>query len=362
MKKICFLSPKAYPLFNNKIHAPLGGGTEVQLYLLARELSSYPDVEVSFIVANDGEPAQETYENIDIFKSFQFKDILIKRISDFYKTMRKVDADIYIQSTLTAFSGMIALLCRLRGKKFVYRLASDSEVDGRYEQERGVFIDYISKFVFKFAHLVIVQNAGQQEVLLGRKVKNISLLRSGMDANDSVVQKEDFVLWVGRSVETKRPELFIQLAKQIPEIRFVMILSGNPDNRLHQIIKNKCKEVLNLELHESLSFNETKGYFQKARIFISTSDMEGFPMVFLQAAANRTPIVSLYVDPEGILSERKCGLFSQGNFFLLKGQVSELLRDGNLYQELAENGHNFIQENCAITRITKQLHEKLMKL
>ncbi|MBN1868980.1 MAG: glycosyltransferase family 4 protein [Candidatus Omnitrophica bacterium] len=362
MKKVCFLCPKVYPLFNEKCSAPFGGGAEVQMYILAKELSSYADIKVSFVVADEGQCSKETFGSIDVFKSLRFKDAILGKIMNFHKAMKMADADLYIQSTLNPFSGAMALLCRLKGKKFVYRVASDSEVDGRYEREKGAFIGYLSKIVFKFSDLVIVQNTSQRDAISQRKVKNVLLLRSGVDIANSAVQKEDFVLWVGRSVEMKRPELFIQLAKQMPEIRFVMILSGDPDSKLHQLIKSQCKGAPNLELHESMPFREAERYFQKAKVFVSTSEMEGFPMVFLQAAANRTPIVSLSVDPDGILSEKRCGLFSGGNISLLKKQINEVLHDGNLYRELGENGYNFVKENCPVTRIAKQLYESIIKL
>ena len=59
--KVCFVCPKAYPLFNPSI-CKLFGGAELDLYLLACELTKDENYEVSCIVADYG---QEKIEIID---------------------------------------------------------------------------------------------------------------------------------------------------------------------------------------------------------------------------------------------------------------------------------------------------------
>ena len=49
--KVCFVSPKAYPLFDDKAQGVFGGA-EVDLYMLGTELAADDAFEVSFIVAD----------------------------------------------------------------------------------------------------------------------------------------------------------------------------------------------------------------------------------------------------------------------------------------------------------------------
>ena len=47
--KICFVSLKAYPIFNPKISS-IFGGSEVQLYFIGNELANYENMRVNFLV------------------------------------------------------------------------------------------------------------------------------------------------------------------------------------------------------------------------------------------------------------------------------------------------------------------------
>ncbi len=56
--RVCFVSLKAYPLFNPDISSVFGGA-EVDLYMLATELANDERFEVSFIVGDYGQPPLE---------------------------------------------------------------------------------------------------------------------------------------------------------------------------------------------------------------------------------------------------------------------------------------------------------------
>ena len=49
-------------------------------------------------------------------------------------------------------------------------------------------------------------------------------MRSGIRAED-----KEFILWVGRCMDTKHPMKFIELAQKLPEKEFVMIMPINKE-------------------------------------------------------------------------------------------------------------------------------------
>jgi glycosyltransferase involved in cell wall biosynthesis len=61
-----------------------------------------------------------------------------------------------------------------------------------------------------------------------------------------------------------------------------------------------AKDLPNLEVLGFLPLQEVEKHFDRASVFVSTSEAEGFPNVFLQAMRRGIPIVS-FVDPDGII-------------------------------------------------------------
>lgn len=69
--RICFVSPKAYPLFNPGCKGVFGGA-EVDLFSLGGELARDPRYKVSLITADYGQPEEETRDDIGIIRSLDF--------------------------------------------------------------------------------------------------------------------------------------------------------------------------------------------------------------------------------------------------------------------------------------------------
>ena len=92
---VCFVSPKAYPLFDPGANGVIGGA-EVDLYLLATELAKDSDYQVSCITADYDQPTEKTIENVKIIKSLDFKQNQITSAMKIWKALKKANADIYM--------------------------------------------------------------------------------------------------------------------------------------------------------------------------------------------------------------------------------------------------------------------------
>jgi glycosyltransferase involved in cell wall biosynthesis len=76
-------------------------------------------------------------------------------------------------------------------------------------------------------------------------------------------------------------------------------------------------------------FDQVEKYFAEAALFVNTSAFEGFPNTFLQAMKYGVPVVSLKVDPDGMLARHGCGAVCDGDFDRLEREVSLLMSDRN---------------------------------
>jgi glycosyltransferase involved in cell wall biosynthesis len=349
---ICFVSPKAYQLFNPKVKSTFGGA-EVQLSLLAKELSNYKDIKVDFMVADYGQKSIETYGLIKVWKSLNFKQNILYRALAFYRVFKIIDSDIYILRTLSLFSAIIAVYCKLKKKQLVYMIAHDNEVGGGFS-----FTNLISMTIFNFASLVIVQNDLQKDTLKRRFKIYSYLLKSSYEIENNKSQSKKGVLWVSRAIEWKRPEKFIQLAKHNPDLPFIMVcpVATNKQQYFNRIKKEAIK-ISNIEFYEFIPFDEIDSYFKDAKIFVNTSTQEGFPNTFIQSAKNQTPIVSLNVNPDNFLNEYNCGFYCNDDFDEMDLILNQLLNDVNLYGQMSENAYKYAKDSHDIKKNAKQFYD-----
>ena len=353
--KICFISLKSYPIFNKNINS-IFGGAEVQLYLLSKEFSKYKGVDVNVIVADYGQKDIEIYKDIKLYKSNNFKKNHINQFLNFFKVFNKIKAEVYIQRTLTPVSGLIALYCKIINKYFIYMVAHDSEVDGNYRKKHGFFKNWIAKLTFNFADMIIVQNNTQKNYLTYRG-RPSNILKSSSTFTNNSKYNQKYILWVGRSEKWKNPEMFIKLAEMNPKNKFIMICStAIKQEKYHLKIKNQASKIMNLQFIDFVPYAKIDTYFRDAKHFINTSEQEGFPNTFIQAAKNKTPIISLNVNPDDMLNKYNCGFYCKNKFSNMNIYLNELLLNQKLYNKMSLNAYKYAKEKHNIKKNAKQFY------
>ena len=131
-----------------------------------------------------------------------------------------------------------------------------------------------------------------------------------------------------------------------------MICQPQPGRDLQRLTATAPK---NLRLVPGLPIQETAPLFARHRVFALTSLAEGFPNVLLQAARSGTPVVSLCVDPEDLISSNKAGFACQGSFDEVVRHTAELLTNPSLWEECHEGA-------LRLTRETEGAGERIFAL
>lgn len=348
---VCFIMPKAYPLFNAQVKTVFGGA-EVDLYLLATELAKDKDFAVSFITADYGQPPIETIAGVQIVKSLDFKKNALSGVIRIWRAIRQADADIYFQEAASAGTFLVALFCRMRGKMFAYRTANQGECDGTYFWSNRL-MGWMFAWALRRAGLVFTQNEIDRTNLDSRYGVKAAVIRNGQHISDMITEKREFVLWVGRSTPLKRPELFVRLAKEFPAEKFVMICQQATGDASYEELAKKSEATANLTFIRRVNFDEVEKYFAQAKVFVNTSDSEGFPNVFVQACKCSAPILSLNVNPDGFLDKYNCGQSCGGDFQKLIDSLKYMLAE-NRYIESGNNARKYAEQNHDIKKIIEQ--------
>lgn len=316
--KVCFISLRSYPLFNHKSKAYFGGA-EVQISLLARELAKDKHFIVSVITGNYGQAAVMKKGRLKLFKT---------KLFDFFKILKLANADAYIERTINPKIILIYLFCRLFNKKFIYMVAHDWDLNHK---------------IINLADLIIAQHQQQDEFLKRNSTIMPSIVQlSSMEKS----LKRKYILWVGRADDWKKPLAFIELAKNYPQEKFLMICRSGQQ-------KTPASNLPNLKIIPQVSYSKIINVFRQAKFLVNTSDAEGFPNTFLQAGATGTPVLSFKVNPDHYLDKYHCGLVGQN--------LQKLLADPRKLKIMGKNHYDYVKKYHSLKNL-KSFKQILYKL
>jgi glycosyltransferase involved in cell wall biosynthesis len=175
----------------------------------------------------------------------------------------------------------------------------------------------------------IVQTREQQDALGGHYGLSscvIPNMQPITEANNTRPGCAD-VLWVGKTF--KRPDVFLNLAdvwaSRGPDVRFAFACRIDQRSLRERSLVSRAARKPNVRVFVNASSDEIEALFASARVYLNTSLWEGFPNTFLEAWAAGTPVLSLSVDPDGVLERQGVGIACRGNRRKLENELDALV-------------------------------------
>lgn len=347
----------SYHIFTPESAIPTGGA-EIALFELAPRLASaFP---TTIITGDFGQPHRTVLSNITLLASVRLThQNPITQIINFWNALREANADIYIESVFGKIVFITWLFCKIYKKKFVYMTASDRECD-RKNIRRSPFFGQLFKIALEHADIIITSVKHHEQLLrthhpaISCPILHIPLAMSCI-ANTIPIQQKKTILWLSRCEPGKNPDLFIELAQQFPHEQFVMIASPQLSQKeLFKRIAASATATPNIIFIPGIPHYKTHAYFDQAKILINTSDFEGFSMAFMHSGFAGTPIVTLNLNPDNIITNYNLGYCARGDRELMKRQLQILMRNTEDMQQKSENISAYMRKNHAIETVAEQ--------
>jgi len=345
---LCFVAPQAWPVLSADPHIGEVGGAEVQQCILARLLAAN-GYRVSMICFDYGQPDRALIEGITVHKACRQDQgvpvlrFLHPRLTSMWRALREVDADVYYTRAAGMLAGVVAEFCRRHGRRSIYAGASDMDfVRGeggqiRYARDRWLFRRGVA-----FADRIVAQNEVQRSscrATYGRDAVVIPSCYQRPERRDGKPPRKDTVLWVGVIRPGKRPALLLELARRLPQRRFVMVGGARGgDAALFERTRAEAATLPNVEFTGFLPLPEVEPRFDAARLFVNTSEFEGLPNTFLQAWARGVPTLGT-VDA-GTSAHRRFGDVEAG-----AREIEALLGDPQLWAHTSERCREHFERN-----------------
>ncbi|MES2901044.1 MAG: glycosyltransferase family 4 protein [Pseudomonadota bacterium] len=292
------------------------GGEEVQHALLSRYLAKR-GYEVTSLVGDFGQRPVEDIQGVRVRKTFRLSDgvpglrFLMPRVRSTWQALKVADADTYYVSCAGAMVGIVAEFCRRYGRRFVFRIASDADCAPHTLMLGNVRDRLLYHYGLRRAHSILAQTELQARLLrqhYGLQARVAGMFSELPERVRSLEERGTDLLWLANMRSMKRPDWFLDIVRQTPQLACAMAGGAHPDELdLYQRILRDSAALPNLRFLGQVKFGATRALFADARIFINTSSFEGFPNTYLQAWANGVPVIASF-DPDGIIAARGLGL------------------------------------------------------
>lgn len=226
-----------------------------------------------------------------------------------------------------------------------------------YASKKAMQVDFIRMFANKKADIVFSQNNFQKNLIKRNFKRDSHKMISGHpipEENISTAErfKNKTILWCANLGAHKRPELFVELAKRMKDtdLKFVMVGGHGNSKYVDQLFADKPE---NLTTTGRLSFDDALNYFDKATVFVNTSDPggDGFPNTYVQAWLRSVPVLNFGFDPDNIVVNNDLG-FSVTSIDEAEAWLLGLMNDYQSYNTLSQNVYNFGCQNHSIKVMT----------
>jgi len=312
---ICFVGLENLPVLAREFNHLGAGGEQVQQTLLSKALVRR-GYRVCMVVLDHGQADGVAWDGVATFRAYRpgagirGLRFIHPRWTGIWNALARANASTYYVSCAGMRVGLVAMFCRLHRRRLVFRTASDADCCPDrllvpYARDRRLY-----EYGLRYANRILTQSASQHENMLlnyGHESTVAGMLVDVPEPAKDFAARDIDVLWVNNFQGLKRPDRLIDLARRLPERNFVMIGGAGPGGQqLFDSIKEQAKSCSNINFLGRIPYHDVNEYYARAKVFVNTSDIEGFPNSYLQAWIRGVPVVT-FIDPDDVISRRNLG-------------------------------------------------------
>jgi glycosyltransferase involved in cell wall biosynthesis len=327
------------------------GGAELQSYLLARWLAE-SGLRVCHIV--DAAGPLESPDGIELVTLPP--DAHKRRRRAIWHALREADGRVYIQRSAGIATGLVGMFARTTGRRAIFSASSEGdftrdrnvvgEMGGSLER-RHVRLQYT--LGLRSVTAVVAQTRHQAELARRNFRLSPTVIRSFCAPAPKTEERREGFLWVGSLTGVKDPHSFLALVERLPDLRFRMVTHTHATRwrQLAAEVHERAARLPNLELIPRLPREELLDLYARATALVNTSLFEGFPNTFLEAWARGTPVVSLRIDPDDVISAMDLGAVASGSLDSAERAIRLFAGDQRAARAAGDAGRLYIERTHA---------------
>lgn len=350
MMKLVFVNEGIYPYASGVPSAV--GGAERQQWLLARALAA---TGWSVVVSVRGllEPGKRRMIDGVEFVGIGRGHILLA----WYRFLALERPDWWYWRGASHLWGPAVAIAKMARVRTIFAAAFDSDV----QPCRALFRRHrwwpLYAWGLSWTNKIFVQHSGQLATLAPHWRAKAYIIPGIVSQTDCVkphCERTKDVAWVAMLRQPKRPDLLIQIAQSLPQVRFVVC--GGPTRHRSppgygERMADALRALPNVEYRGQITPDKALQVIADTSLLLSTSDEEGFPNTFLEAWSAGTPVLSLKIDPEQAIRRMGLGVVSGGVEDAIT-EITALIDSPQRREKMAIGARQYIAQVHSATAVT----------
>jgi glycosyltransferase involved in cell wall biosynthesis len=344
---LCFLAPYVYAVATRG-KVEFVGGTEVRQWALARALAQR-GFDVTMATCDFGQDPVVVCDGVRLLRTFAV-DAGVPALRFFYprmwrtlRTLHGADAQVYLANGAGLAPGWTYDAARLRNAKFVFLSSSDGDAMRSLPWVAKRWERWWYLRALRGADARIAQTESQRLLFRENFAVETQVIPNPVDLPASQVDPgaNHLVLWLSTYKAEKRPEWFTELARRLPQLKFLMIGLPLAANESWQAARRAAADCPNLEVVGFVDHADIGEFFRGTALFVHTSPLEGFPMTLLEAWSYGIPSVTTF-DPGGVIERHGIGSVVE-SFEQLTGEVQRLMAAPDTRRALGMRAREYVK-------------------
>jgi glycosyltransferase involved in cell wall biosynthesis len=363
MIKFCFVSAGHRSIEVLRGDSRNSGGAEAQLAHLAAALARHGHaVELCYGkgLAQAAPGIVTGVHCIDAFPSWKRPSSLLR----FWNALWLMKPDVIYTRLPHDFLWLIRLFTTLHPEtRFIYALANDRFCNPwqAYKHKKW-FHNPLYALGLRMADIVAVQHEQQARMIRkhtgGKLILVPNLLLSTMAQPRNYDQADIDVIWIALIRPQKQLALLLDIAEKLPQLHFMIVggFDGSLVEQEQRKLKDRINQLPNVHYAGSQNAAAVLALLKRSKILVNTSSHEGFPNTMLEAWSVGVPVVSLTVDPGGVIKRTGHGLVSK-TIDTMVTDVALLVQTRSLNLEMGACGLNYVRQYHSFTTVRQALLE-----
>lgn len=352
--EICFVGLNNLPVLAREYNHLGAGGEQLQHTLLCRALARR-GYDMAMVVLDHGQADGAAWDGVTTYRAYRpgagvpVLRFFHPRWTGIWNALERADAQVYYTSCAGMLVGLMAMFCRLKRRRLVFRSASNADCHKRSVLVHSARDRRLYEFGLRRCNAVLTQTDAQQRDMKANFGMDSLVAGMLVDAPSRVLEpgeRDIDVLWVNNFGDFKRPDRYVDLARRLPHRRFVMIGGAGPGLvDYFEKMKAYAAGAPNLEFLGRVPYHDVNDYYSRARVFVNTSDVEGYPNSYLQAWIRGTPVAT-FIDPDGVIAREGLGAAPAGDEEMAVA-VERLLADGEQWRQASRRAVEYMAREFA---------------